>query len=110
MSSQTENWTYAEFHAFFMLYAANTDGHITLEEERMIAPTLSAEAYAGIKAKFMDCDDAEVLDVIWSYKDQYCATQADKDKILADMEAIFKANSAYGQVEREVHHLIQRML
>ncbi len=110
MAFQTENWTYAEFHAFVMLYAANTDGRITRAEESLIAPSLTEEEYARIKSIFMGCDDAAVLDIIFSFRDQYCATQADKDKILEDMMAIYKTNPAVGQIEREVLHLFNRML
>ena len=67
MPNQTENWTYEEFHAFVMLYAANTDGHITREEEELIVPTLTASEYIRIKSVFMACDDADALDIIFSY-------------------------------------------
>ena len=40
------NWSYAEFNAFVMLYAANADNHITREETALIRPTLTAEQYA----------------------------------------------------------------
>lgn len=110
MLSQTENWTYPEFHAFVMLYAANTDGHISVEEEQLIVPTLTASEYTRIKSVFMACDDADALDIILSYKDQYCQNKADKDKILADMMEIYQASSAFGQIERGVFHLFERML
>ncbi len=110
MPSQTDNWTYAEFHAFVMLYAAYTDGHISLEEENLIIPALTAEEYNHIKSIFMECDDADALDIILSYKDKYCKTQADKDKILADMQEIYTANAHFGRVEQEMHHLFKRLL
>ncbi|MEO6760194.1 MAG: hypothetical protein ABIO24_12125 [Saprospiraceae bacterium] len=110
MTSQHDNWSYPEFHAFAMLYAANADGRITLEEEKLIIPTLPPEDYAKVKATFMACDDADALDIILAYRDQYCRSQSDKDKILADMLEIYKANSAFDQIERGVHQLFKRML
>ena len=110
MPSQTDNWTYAEYHAFVMLYAANTDGRITLDEECLISPTLTAEEYTKIKSIFMACDDADALDIIFSYKDEYCRTQADKEKIIADMQEICQANPDFGQIKHEVLHLFERIL
>jgi len=110
MTFQTNNWTYAEFHAFVMLYAANSDGRITLDEENLIAPTLTAEEYKRINSIFMACDDADALDIIFSFKDQYCQTQADKDKILADMQEICDANPNLGPMKHELHHLFERIL
>jgi hypothetical protein len=110
MTSQTDNWTYPEFHAFVMLYAANADGRITLEEENLIIPTLPPDDYTRVKSVFQNCDDSQALDIILAYRDQYCRSQADKDKILNDMMAIYQANAAYEQIERGVHQLFKRML
>jgi len=110
MSDHTDNWTYTEFHAFVMLYAANADGRITSEEENLIVPTLPPDTYARIKSVFLSLDDAQALDAILAYRDQYCRSQSDKDKILTDMLAIYQANAAYDQIERGVHQLFKRML
>ena len=45
-----------------------------------------------------------------SIKDKYCKSQADKDRILADMMAIYQSNAAYDQIERGVHQMFQRMI
>lgn len=110
MASQTDNWTYNEFHAFVMLYAANADGEMTPDELNLIIPTLSTEKFARIKSVFMACDDAQALDIILSYREKYCRSQADKDKILADMLEIYNANASYDQIERGVHQLFKRIL
>lgn len=110
MANQTDNWTYSEFHAFTMLYAANADGRITQEEEKRIMPSLSSDEYSRIKSVFLSCDDTEALDIILLYAKKYCKTQADKDKVLADMLTIYKSDASFDQIERGVHHLFERML
>lgn len=107
---QNNEWTYEEFHAFAMLFAANADGHITADEEILITPTLSAGQYEQIKRVFQECSDAEALDVILSYKEKYCATAADKERILADMRLIYEAHNGFEQIERGIHHIFERML
>jgi hypothetical protein len=111
MTSQTENWTYAEFRAFCMLYAANADGEITVDEKNLIQLSLaSVEEYTRIKSIFMACDDMEALNIILSYREKYCSTQADKDRVLADMLKVFHADASFEQIERGVHQLFKRML
>lgn len=110
MSTNTENWTYAEFHAFVMLYAANTDGHITWQEENLIRPGLAESDYQQIKSIFMACDDAVALNAILSYRDKYFPTKAEKDKILADMKEIYKADSVFSQIEGRVLQMFERMI
>ncbi len=110
LPADTLYWTYPEFHAFTMLYAANADGKVTSEEENLIIPTLSAKDYERIKSIFYRSHDADALDIIMFYKEQYCKSQGDKDRILADMMDIYKANAVYDQIERGVHQLFKRML
>lgn len=110
MKKIPSTWSYAEFHAFVMLYAASVDGHITQDEENLIIPTVSPDTYNQLKETFQTCDDADCIDIILAYRDKYCATQADKDKILADMTAIFKANARFDQIEQSILHMMKRMI
>lgn len=110
MPKQTDDLNYAEFHAFTMLYAANADGRITMEEECLIRPELTEEDYNRIKARFLSLDDAEALDVILAHCDKYCKTAADKEKILDDMRAICKADASFDHIERGVLQIFERMI
>jgi hypothetical protein len=110
MDNKPKNWTYEEFHAFTMLYAANADGHITIEEELLIRPELPEEAYSRIKTLFLSMHDAEALDLIMSYCDKFCKSQADKDKIVDDMRAIFKADASFDPIERGVLQIFERIV
>ncbi len=107
---QHNDWTYEEFRAFAMLFAANADGHITADEENLIVPTLPADRYAPLKELFQQSADAEALDIILSYKNKYCSTPADKERILADMRHIYETHNGFEQIERGVHHIFERML
>ncbi|MBX2891216.1 MAG: hypothetical protein KF734_09840 [Saprospiraceae bacterium] len=106
---QHTDWTYEDFRAFSMLFAANTDGYITADEEKIIAPTLPPDRYEVVKQRFLECSDAEALDVILECKEKYCATDADKDKVLADMRAIYEAHQGFEHIERGVHHIFERL-
>ncbi|HNM25108.1 MAG TPA: hypothetical protein PKL15_06745 [Saprospiraceae bacterium] len=107
---QYENWSYEEFHAFVLLYAANTDGNVTEDEERLISPTLPAESYARVRELFFKSSDAEVLDIIVAFKNKYCGTPADKERILADMRAVFEAHHGFEQIEREMLHMFDKLM
>jgi hypothetical protein len=104
------DWTYAEFYAFTMLYAANADAHVTDEEIAIIRPTVGAEKYAAIEAAFNACSDAEALDHILSYREQYFPTPAAKEQLLADMQQVFDADAQFTTVERSFRQLFQRLI
>jgi hypothetical protein len=104
------NWSYAEFHAFVMFYAANADNHVTSEETALIRPTLTAEQYAAVETAFKQSADSTVLNHILSYRDRYFATQTDRERLLADMQTIFKADANFSIMERNVQRIFQRMI
>jgi hypothetical protein len=103
------NFTYDEFHAFVMLYAANADSHIDPQEEILISESLPPDRYAAVKAHFLACSDMDALDLILAYRDRYCATPEARDRILADMQRIYHAHEAFSQIERGMHHLFERI-
>lgn len=106
---QNNDWTYEEFRAFAMLYAANTDGYITADEENLIATTLPADKYVQIKERFQKCSDVEAIDIIVQCKEKYCTTPADTERVLADMRKIYEAHHGFEQIERGVHLLFRRL-
>ena len=65
------NWTYEEFLAFTMLYAASADMNISEEEEVLIKQKLNDTQYQEIKSAFDSSNDATIIDTILSYHDQY---------------------------------------
>lgn len=106
---QNNEWTYEEFRAFAMLFAANTDGYITADEENLIANTLPADRYAHVRKRFEHSSDVEAIDIILNCKEKYCATPEDKERVLADMRKIYEAHHGFEQIERGVHLLFKRL-
>jgi hypothetical protein len=109
-SKLPNNWTYAEFHAFVMLYAANADSRITAEETALIRPTLSEKQYVEIETAFNESSDATVLDHILSYRTRYFSTQDERDRLLADMQTIFDADTRFTIMERSLKSIFQRLV
>jgi hypothetical protein len=104
------DWSYSEFYVFAMLYAANADAHITDEEIALIRPTVNAEQFTAIKTAFNSCSDAEALDHILSYREQYFPTPAAKEQLIADMQLIFDADEKFTIVERSFRQLFLRLI
>lgn len=110
MPTHAHHFSYDEFHAFVMLYAANADGEISDKEEARAIAGLDKERYADVKKIFEQCDDNQALQIILSYQEQYMSTPADRDKILDDMTRIYEADGVFKVIERGVQHLFERLL
>ena len=106
----SNNWSYAEFHAFVMFYAANADSRITAEETALIRPTLTEDQYVAIESAFKQSTDSAVLNHILSYRDRYFSTQTDRDRLLADVQTIFNADNNFSIMERNMQRIFQKLI
>jgi hypothetical protein len=104
------DWTYEEFSAFAMLYAASIDSTIDPEEEALIQKRLDDRSYQRIKAVFESCSDAECINTILDYQKKFMTDEAGRERLLGDFKEVFDADHRYTAIEREMMHLFKRML
>jgi len=104
------NWSYEEFSAFAMLYAATIDSHITPEEEALIKQRLGAADYERVKSIFEQCSDHECIETILSYHEQYIADEAGRQRLLEDFRKVFQADHRYSPMEQEMMHIFKQLL
>ncbi len=103
-------WSYAEFQAFVLFYAANADGRITSEETLLIRRNLTDEQFTAIELAFKSNADTAVLNHILTYRDRYFSTKIEREKLLADMQLIFNADANFSTMERNVQRIFQRII
>lgn len=103
-------WTYEEFSAFAMLYAAAIDSEIDPKEEALIRQRLDEDRYTRIKAVFEECSDADCIDTILNYQQKFMADEAGRQRLLQDFRAVFEADQRYSVMEQEMMRLFKRMI
>lgn len=105
-----KNWSYEEFLAFTMLYAASVDGVVTEEEEDLIREQLSEERFEAVKAVFDQCSDYKCINVILSHHDEYFATPEARERLLGHMREVFESDHRFSQLEHVVMDLFRRIV
>ena len=105
-----KNWTYNEFLAFCMLYAASADMTISEEEEALIKEKLNEKQYQSIKAIFDKSSDAAIIDIILSYHDQYFNTEEQRERLLSEMRKVLDADHQYSIMERNLMKLFKHLI
>ena len=103
-------WSYNEFLAFLMVYGAQMNQGLTVEELNFIKTRTGIEDIDKIKAKVDSMSDAESFEVIDDYKSQYLPTTESKTKVKNDLEALLNTPGNHSQFEKVVVHLIERLL
>lgn len=110
MSSDKPQWSYNEFLAYLLLYAANADFEINEEERKLLLSGLNTYDYNKISKAFDKCNDYERLQIIGTYRDLYYPDDESKEKILNDLRNVFLADEEYNSVERAVFMGLRKVL
>ncbi len=110
MSSEKPQWSYNEFLAYLLLYAANADFNINDEERKLLLSGLNTYDYNNISKAFDKSNDYERLQVIESFRDSYYPDDHSKEKLLNDLKKIFLADEEYNSVERAVFMGLRKVL
>lgn len=110
MATNHTNWTYNEFLAFMLLYAASVDCDLTPEELGFIKSITAISDIDKIKDVICNVSDAEVLDIIETYRPQYMATKEKEQVAITDLEQLLKTPGAHSQLERVGVHMLEKII
>lgn len=110
MSQQKPNWTYNEFLAYLLLYAANADFTVKKEEKAILFSKVDKDVYKTIRKAFEKANDYKQLQTIISFREEYYNDIDSKDRILKDLKDIFLADEEYTTLERAIFTGLRRIL
>lgn len=110
MEIQTNDWTYKEFLAFLLIYAASADFIIKDEEVEVICQKVGEESYKKIMKVYDKSNDYGHIQTILSYKEKYYPSEDEKQKILEDMKDVFMADDEFSSQEQLIFNAIKKIL
>ena len=91
--------TKEEFKVLVMLYVANSDGRVSLDEVHAMLERTSPKVYAEMKIKFAKMNDVEVLQCIEEHKKHNLTTDDDRMELLSDLKAVVESDDKLLPVE-----------
>ena len=102
--------TEEEFKVLLMLYAANIDGSISLDEVEVMLDKSCPDSVKKLKKVFTRMSDMEVLECICKNKAEYASTDSARIVIISDLRDIIEADEKVTAVEEHLLRTIQRLL
>lgn len=93
-------WTYQEFLAYLLLYAANADQVVTTEENDILLSKVRYNEYEHIRKCFDSENDTNHIETISSFRDQYFSNEEAKDNLFKDLKEMFLADETYDTIEK----------
>lgn len=106
----TNNWTFDDYFAFLLVYAAEADFVIREEERQHIIQKVGEQRFIEFLAHFKDLKDIDRINLIYEFKDKYCTTQEDADRAMQEVEAVLREDEHLNAAEEEILLSIKRIL
>lgn len=104
------NWSYNEFLAYLLLYAANADFEVSKEEKEVLLSFVDKHDYKAVLKDFESRNDYERLQFIEMFKEDYYNNDMALEKLLADLKEVFLADDQYNSIEKAVFMGLRRIL
>jgi len=105
-----QTWTYEDLKTFLLLYCANADLDETPDELRMLSRDVSPERLEELTDFFDGNSDYDNLQAIVSLKPKYFADPPAVERLVADMEALFRVDGDYSYIEKVILGAVRRIL
>lgn len=103
---KNNNWTYQEFRAYLLMYAAHCNEFESKEEEALLASEIDEDIFHKIHTEVVVDSDDEKLDKIQFYVSQHNLSQETKDELIRDVKKVFFAD---GSVDINEKHLFEEL-
>ena len=106
----TQNWTYNDYLAYLMIYAASADLNFHDSEIETIRKRVGDECYDKVMEVFGEGNDMTKIQVIMDFKEKFIPDDETKQKVLDDMQSVFNADEDYGQAEQSIFVAVRKLL
>ncbi|TSA27606.1 MAG: TerB family tellurite resistance protein [Bacteroidetes bacterium] len=110
MKTNTSDWTYNQFLAYLLLYAAHADTKLTDEEKEVIFSRTGTHNYHAVKTHFGHANDYERLQVILGFRDSYFPDEHSRKKLLKNLHELFLSDYEFSAAEQGFLLGIKRVL
>ncbi len=103
-------WSYNDFLAFLLIYAASADFTITDEERTRLALETGYDSYRKALLLFEAQSDYERLQTILYFKPRYFATQEEVEKMLQEVQNMYNVDEEYSVTKHNLLLLLRKVL
>ncbi len=110
MASDNNNWTYNEFLAFVLVYAAGVDCDLSDEQLEFIRSRTKVSDIAKITTVVDELNDVAALDVIEDYRKKYLDSPEKEEQARVDLENLLKTPGEHSQIEKVGIHMIEKII
>ena len=102
-------WSYNEFKAYILIFAAESNQVITEEEKDLIEDQFDALLIKTVQKEINKDNDFQRLQKIMAYIEENNLSKTDLDEILKEIHAVYQSDGKFDLIEQGVFQFLEKL-
>ena len=103
------SWTYNEFKAYVLIYAAESNQVITDEEKEFIEDQFDSVLIKTMQKEFNEDNDYERIQKIMAFIEQNNFGKKDLDSLLDEIKSVYLSDGKFDSTEQAVFQVLEKL-
>ena len=109
MEALNLTWSYNEFKAYLLIYAAESNQVITEEEKDFIESQFDTLVIKAIQKEINGDNDYQRIQKIMAYIEQNNLSKTDLDELLKEIHTVYQSDGKFDSVEQGVFQFLEKL-
>ena len=109
MEALNLTWSYNEFKAYLLIYAAESNQVITEEEKDFIESQFDTLVIKAIQKEINGDNDYQRIQKIMAYIEQNNLSKTDLDELLKGINEVYQSDGRYDMTEKGVYQFLEKL-
>ena len=102
-------WSYNEFKAYILIFAAESNQVITKEEKEFIEDQFDALIIKTIQKEINRDNDFQRIQKIMAYIEQNNLSKPDLDELLKEINTVYQSDGKFDSVEQGIFQFLEKL-
>ena len=109
MEAVNVTWSYDQFKAYLLIFAAESNQVITEEEKEYIESQFDTLLIKTVQKEINQDNDFQRIQKIMAYIEQHNLSKTDLDELLKEIQAVYESDGKFDSVEQGVFQFLEKL-
>ena len=109
MEAVNPTWSYDQFKAYLLIFAAESNQVITKEEKDYIEAQINSILIKTVKKEINKDNDFQRIQKIMAYIEQNNLSKTDLDELLKEIHTVYLSDGKFDSVEQGIFQFLEKL-
>ena len=109
MEAVNPTWSYDQFKAYLLIFAAESNQVITKEEKEYIEAQFDSLLVETVQKEINKDNDFQRIQKIMAYIEQNNLSKTDLDELLKEIHTVYQSDGKFDSVEQGVFQFLEKL-